>query len=232
MSNPFDFFDKIYCINLIRRPDRWLECVKVFEELKIFNKVTRFEAADFSNDSSIVEIHRGRCGCAQSHINIVKDAKLNNYKNILIFEDDVKLHETSDVINETLTTCLNELPPDWELFYPSANPPNHWESLTDYSSNLCQVKAAFTTHSIAINESIYDILIDKFNTYGDVNNLIHKAVAMDNFYIEAACGRGKVFLAKKLLFTQRHNFSDIDQCDRNIDGIIKETYSRNPLLIL
>ena len=31
MNNPFNFFDKIYCINLSERTDRWNECLKNFE---------------------------------------------------------------------------------------------------------------------------------------------------------------------------------------------------------
>lgn len=230
MNNMFDFFDKIYCINLQKRTDRWQACEAVFNELGITDKVVRFEASDFSNDTSIIEIHRGRCGCAQSHINIIKDAVLNSYKNILIFEDDVKIHASVESIQQTMKDCFNELPSDWEIFYPSANPPTHWESIKDYSQNLCSVIAAFTTHSIAINSNIFEHLIERFYSYGDVNNLIHKAVAVDNFYIESACSRGKAYLAKKLLFTQRNNYSDIDYCNRNIDGIIIETYNRHPLL--
>jgi len=230
MNNPFNFFDKIFCINLKTRPDRWQECLGIFEQLNIQNKVIKFEAVDLSRDTSIIEMHRGRCGCAQSHLDIIKDAKKNNYQNILIFEDDIKLHSDTETVFSVMSESINELPPDWEIFYPSANPPNHWESLANYSKKLCQVKAAFTTHSIAINSNIFDLLLERFNSYGDVNNFIHKAVAVDNFYTESACSRGKVFLSKKLLFTQRNNYSNIDLCDRDINNIIITTYTQNPLL--
>ena len=42
MLNPFDSFDKIYCINLKEREDRWLESQQEFSRLDIFN-YERFE---------------------------------------------------------------------------------------------------------------------------------------------------------------------------------------------
>ena len=76
--NPFNFFDKIFCINLEQRTDRWEKCTEIFKDLKITDKVIKFKAIDYSQDESIVEIHRGRCGCAQSHIDILKYSKEQN----------------------------------------------------------------------------------------------------------------------------------------------------------
>ena len=44
MSNPLDFFDAIYCINLDERTDRWEHCLTEFEKLGISERVIRFSA--------------------------------------------------------------------------------------------------------------------------------------------------------------------------------------------
>jgi len=74
------YFDKIYCINLNHRTDRWLESLQEFKKLGIDSDVERFEAH---------ELKPGIKGCTKSHYEIIKLAKKNKYKNVLIFEDDV-----------------------------------------------------------------------------------------------------------------------------------------------
>ena len=44
MSNPLDFFDAIYCINLDERTDRWKHCLIEFKKLGISDRVIRFSA--------------------------------------------------------------------------------------------------------------------------------------------------------------------------------------------
>jgi hypothetical protein len=82
MSNPFDFFDHIYCINLDKRKDRWEEVQKEFESVGIADKVQRFSA---------IENTDGRVGVIQSNLALIKMAKENNWDNIMVFEDDAKL---------------------------------------------------------------------------------------------------------------------------------------------
>ena len=84
-----DYFDKIYCINLKHRKDRWQESLIEFDRLNITHDVERFEA---------IESKPGIVGCTASHYKIVQDAKIKGYKNILILEDDVKILR-DDAIN-------------------------------------------------------------------------------------------------------------------------------------
>ena len=46
MKNPFDFFDKIYCINLDHRTDRWKNVQTEFEKLGISDRVKRISAVN------------------------------------------------------------------------------------------------------------------------------------------------------------------------------------------
>jgi GR25 family glycosyltransferase involved in LPS biosynthesis len=78
----YNFFDKIYCINLKHRPDRYISATKVFNDLNIPN--VEFYITEKSSKG-------GRYGCFESHINVIKKAYNEGYNNILIFEDDIRL---------------------------------------------------------------------------------------------------------------------------------------------
>jgi hypothetical protein len=71
--------DKIVCINLKERKDKYANVKNVFDKLKIN---VEFYFAEKHPTS-------GRIGCFESHINVIKNSYNNNNKFILIFEDDI-----------------------------------------------------------------------------------------------------------------------------------------------
>jgi len=85
-------FDKIICINLIERKDKYNNVLKLFNKLNI--NVNFYFAKK--------HINSGRIGCFESHINVIKECYKNNLKNILIFEDDIieTLSYNESVIND------------------------------------------------------------------------------------------------------------------------------------
>jgi GR25 family glycosyltransferase involved in LPS biosynthesis len=141
--NPINsYFNKIYCVNLDRRPERWEEASKEFKKFNL--DVERFSAVDGSkmNLSNIkmevlkMESLPGAVGCSLSHRNIIKDAKKNAYDKILIFEDDVVFEDN------LLTRFENEiksLPEDWDMFYLSANNLKP-ESLTQINEHIWRTR--------------------------------------------------------------------------------------------
>ena len=92
------YFDKIICINLKHRADRWKEVSRQCQRAGI--AVERYDAIE-NNPMGWVHIPGkdkmnhikpeswpGAAGCMASHINVWKLAKANNWKNVLIIEDD------------------------------------------------------------------------------------------------------------------------------------------------
>lgn len=75
----FEEVDKVVYINLEERPDRRIQVEK---ELSVFpsEKVVRFNAIKQTN---------GALGASMSHIAVVEMAIQNNWKNVLIVEDDM-----------------------------------------------------------------------------------------------------------------------------------------------
>ena len=71
MDNPFNYFDKIFCINLDERTDRWEKCLNKFSLLGIEDKVERLSAVNLSHLTERDPKIRGRAGCVLSHAKII-----------------------------------------------------------------------------------------------------------------------------------------------------------------
>jgi len=79
----WEFVDKVIYINLDHRTDRKDIMAKFFENAKIpLEKVIRFSA---------INNIRGKLGCVSSHMEVIKLAKHNGWKNTLILEDDLEI---------------------------------------------------------------------------------------------------------------------------------------------
>lgn len=94
--------DRIFCINLSRRTDRWERMVKRFETQKI--DVERFEAVtpadervqetvNNSKTHSYKESNLRLAASTQSHYDIYVEALKRGYSRILVLEDDVRFHK-------------------------------------------------------------------------------------------------------------------------------------------
>ena len=126
MDNPFDFFDEIYCINLDERIDRWEHSCEQFKILGIYDRVKRFSAIKPEHDErwnrsvpwgkgKYAYPLKGAVGCAESHKAIIKLAKEQNLKNVMVFEDDFVVLENW---RENLSNSISELQNHrWHNFY-------------------------------------------------------------------------------------------------------------------
>lgn len=184
-----DFFDGIYCINLDERTDRWEQVQKEFIKLGI-SDVKRFSA---------VRHEKGSIGCRESHLNVVREAKELGLKNVLIFEDDVLvLEEHLDKIESSLTE-LNYV--EWELFYLGATIDPNVGKLTPVSPTLVHTNFAYTTHAYAINNTMFDFILDQ----GPIYPII------DVFYCRHIVPRNKSFIINPMLCIQQESYSDIEK---------------------
>jgi len=72
--------EKIIYINLDRRDDRRTQIEEELKTMDLYDKAERFQAIDRPK--------KGIVGCTYSHLAVLKYAKKNNWKNVLILEDD------------------------------------------------------------------------------------------------------------------------------------------------
>ena len=83
-----EYIQHIIYINLEERVDR--KNLLLNEISKIHNNIERFNAIKYNGiDNGYI----GGTGCSLSHIGALKHAIKNNYKNVLIMEDDSKLND-------------------------------------------------------------------------------------------------------------------------------------------
>lgn len=136
----WEYFDKIYCINLKEREDRYKSSKKVFDSCNI-------PVIHFRVDRDKTNPDRG---CFQSHVNICKEAVTKRYNRIVIFEDDaVPTKEfTKTSIKRTIKT-LKKIP-NWDVFYFGCFPDNRYSTFTTPYKNIYKVKG-YGAHAYALN---------------------------------------------------------------------------------
>lgn len=106
----WDYFDCIYCINLISRNDKYEQMKSLFNKHNIpvnFLRVNR----DNENPTR---------GCFNSHFSIIKIAYEKNYKNVLILEDDINFNFLTE---QKLKRCIDFMSNNYyEIFFLGSFP--------------------------------------------------------------------------------------------------------------
>lgn len=153
------FFDAIFCINLLRRPDRKAQAEAEFARHNIHVQwIPGVDGRELDLPHMIssdgLRISNGDIGCCLSHAiaaNVAKDNKLDNY---LIFEDDI---QCIDNLNEVFPAYMEHVPTDWEILYlgHSINGTKHF-----IHNNVVRATNIFTTHAVAFKHTVYDSLIE------------------------------------------------------------------------
>ena len=139
----WDFIDKAVYINLDHRDDRRQIMNQFFQEAGIpLEKTERFSA---------IRHAVGIVGCAMGHIEILKKAKREGWKSVLILEDDMKWVPDSYTRLEKLVTET----PNWDVcmltgLYMESSPP--------------KIHIAFCTNAYIVRSHYYDILLSNFET--------------------------------------------------------------------
>nr|WP_314267660.1 glycosyltransferase family 25 protein [uncultured Moellerella sp.] len=144
----WSFIEKIVYINLDSRPERETVLKSEFEKLKIpQDKIIRFEA---------IKTTPGVIGCSKSHMYILEMAQRENWKNILIIEDDSSFkYDLENVIrvNQYFTT-LNNI--HWDVAFLSAN----YFSVTPTIGNfVLRVHQAYGANAYIVNQHYYETLL-------------------------------------------------------------------------
>jgi GR25 family glycosyltransferase involved in LPS biosynthesis len=131
--------------------------MKGAEDAGVADKIIRHFGVYFPRSLPYNHQKIGHMGCALAHKNILKIARENKAKRILVFEDDAKLKSSCNAI---VHKSIAELPDDWKLLYLSAT--LDWKvksefAILPYSEHLYIMQYSRGTHAIAYNESTFDV---------------------------------------------------------------------------
>jgi GR25 family glycosyltransferase involved in LPS biosynthesis len=187
-----DFFDKIYCINLEHRTDRWELALKEFKKIGIENDVFRF--------NGVYNKENGNLGCTHSHYNVIKHAKDNNYERILIFEDDVLFLDENISLIENILEQLKNI--EYDIFYFGATVDPNVGFLYKETENIVRTNFAYALQSYSVTNKVYDFIL---------KNAINYEI-MDVFLNQFLVPLNKAYISNPMLTIQQsNNFSDIQK---------------------
>ncbi len=161
-----EFIDGGLYINLDHRTDKNEFMVKQLSELKLDSIIKRFPAVkvsdkiEFSREDPDMMLKLG-LATAASHKSVVKIAKENNWKNVLILEDDALFYNTEEYNSlDIISMALDELNsiPDWEIYYLGSNLCD--PILKKYSEHLLKCDCCISTHAYILNERAFDKILN------------------------------------------------------------------------
>ena len=169
-------FDKIFCINICDK--RWKYCRQVFKKYDILDIVERYIGVE-----SIDNNYKNWCKAINSsHLNVIKTAKKENYKNVLIFEDDIefldykyneKIKRIKSNPEDILYNALSQLKQhEWDMLWLgyASGKINNYCRIDD---NLFRASGQTRSHAYAVNNTAYDIII---------KSLPNSSLLIDQFY--------------------------------------------------
>lgn len=203
MNSLNDYFEKIYCINLAKRSERWESAKKQFLNNNII--AVRYGAIDGNQYDSVNGLKPGELGCLLSHLNILKECQKNNIENVLITEDDV---EFCDDFNFKFFEYIKELP-KWDILYLGANHglcnPYENNPPIKLTEHVYKVLHAYSTHAYAVNKSCYQYLIDHISKSTNSLDVMYSKIQKNL----------EVYVFRPHLAWQSEGYSDI--LETNVD---------------
>jgi GR25 family glycosyltransferase involved in LPS biosynthesis len=198
------YVDHVYLINMDKDKDRLITATNHCNELSI--DFERFPGIDpkqllqkeknkYLNNFNQYFMPYGVVGCAYSHIYIWLDAIKNNYKNILILEDDVIYKKEN--FYENFENAYNELPNDYDLFFIGYNAGNNIQS-NDFKYIYQPKKLFYQTHSYIVSLEGCKKLV-KIIQNNKINNPIDNIISQNKHLLN-------IYLIKNVLTYQDRNY--------------------------
>lgn len=195
-----DYFDRIVVFNLRKRQDRLIDITEQMELYDIpFELVTS------------IEHENGAEGLKLTLEKTLNESLSLGHKNILIFEDDALFNQPKDIVDDTMTKALSQLPQYWHILFLGAQVTRGFTNRM--GSNLLSLVGAFATHAWAISEQ-------------GMKEILNAGLLppIDNFLVEKVQPMGGAFITYPLLCTQRAGMSDIGKTEIQWDAFITPRY--------
>lgn len=150
--------DRIYLLNLRRREDRLLEAKKELRRVGIYPKdyviYNAFDGKELEIYSNHDKITPGAIGCYLSHLAIWKDAILNNFSRIVVFEDDIIFPGAfRKRYRNSIRDNIDFLFLGWYK--------NEGCIQSSYTDNLIKAKYIYGTHGYVVNNRKTLLLLEK-----------------------------------------------------------------------
>lgn len=196
------YFDKIYCINLDDRIDRWKSAEEQFlKNNLIVERIPAIKGADLNLEWPS-EIKEGAVGCSLSQLFTLKLAKHLNLSSYLLLEDDIQFDE--NFLEKFSEIYENQVPDNWDMLYLGGQH-FHGMNLTQVNKNVYKCEYTLAAHSIVFKNTVYDRFI---------KSLVDITKPCDVHYAESHKDINAYVIIPHLTW-QKNTYSDIEKV--NID---------------
>lgn len=183
--NWIDKIDQIFCINLLKREDRWLQFMQQAEQYSI--PFIRYSAIE---DSSGAE------GLRLTMVKLFTECIEKGYENILVFEDDCLFVECEEIFHNTMNHVVDNLPENYIMIFLGCQLTG--EIRYSHTPHILKATKMFSTHAVL------------YSKRGMKEALSHNISApIDNFYVASLEPLNESYCITPLLCSQREGYSDI-----------------------
>lgn len=200
----FEFFNKIYCINLDSRLDRLALCSERLSKYSI-GEVERFSAYALEN---------GAHGHCKTYCALIDECLMRGFENCLLLEDDVSFTVSVEEFKNILQAAVSELPDDWDALYLGGTLCDNYTSspISIYSKHLYRLHSAFATQSVAFSRKGLLKIRENFSDSQDwwreslvkTNGYSFDVFLAKDFLLSSNC-----FITKEMLCGQCPDWSNI-----------------------
>lgn len=204
MPRALDAFDRVVCINLDERTDRWERVQQ--SAAAMLGGVTPERFPAIKPDLAQSRVHNGRAGCLLSHRRVIEEAYRDGLESVLVFEDDLSFDPMFETRARVSIATLRGTP--WDLFYLGFTPK---APLIPAGDGLVRTLGGVTTHAIAYHRRAMPELLKRLPGEDNVLRFLSRYKSVDRYYWQQAAPRMRCYAASPLLVFQRDDFSDIQQ---------------------
>lgn len=199
-----DNIDKVFYINLRHRSDRRTQIEEELATKFLFNKAERYEAT--LHESPIL-------GCTMSHISLWRNMIHNNWKTMMIIEDDAMLQTTRENIDRYINAFLNDSNAAVLSISNSCGEHIHYNELFERAFNS-QTSSCYVVKLESVKELIkyyFRNPEDIFTLKEDDPDLDKKVEWIDVAWLEYQKVHNFLIPKEQKIVIQRQSYSDIQR---------------------
>lgn len=218
--------DGIIVINMDTRPDRYSRFMRRTGSYFPAEKIHRVSAVNgrslptfgcepwFSDSTGKrAGFWGGTGGCALAHRQAIEYAKAQQWKNVLIFEDDAVMEPHPGMVG-LIDAAMKRLTGPYLLYLGYNKPAPYGELYFAIDSlELWQTEGVIAAHAYIVSYELYDMLLDYMPTEDDVWEWLSMYRAIDVLYRDFVpyWPGVHVYVLNPIICVQDDEFSDIGQ---------------------
>ncbi len=198
----WEAIDGIVLINLDRHPERWEHFRREVGSRLPLDRLHRLSAVEgvcvpgygekpwfTETTGERARFWGGTAGCALSHRRAVEMAKQQQWRHVLVLEDDAAMREVSEPYNRVLSQALQQLQGPYMLYLGYNKPLPCGRCLQcEREASLWRIEGVLATHAYLIPAAMYDYLLERLPHEDNVWEWLSIYRAVDVFYRDFVAG--------------------------------------------